>query len=85
MLNYNLSICNVVLNLFFSALVVIDNMKDSKAVEDVSSDDSTIDIMSSGDEQIDITNDLDPPESSNKYITDVNGSSSELAQEYLFS
>lgn len=40
--------------------------------------------MSSGDEHIDITNDLDPPESLNKYITDVNGSSSELAQEYLF-
>jgi hypothetical protein len=54
-------------------------MKNVNDVEDKSSDGSTIDIMSSGEENIDITNDLDPPESSNHYITDVN--SSEIAQE----
>jgi len=38
--------------------------------------------MSSGDERyIDITCDLDSPENSNNYITDVNNSASEIAQE----
>lgn len=71
---------------FYLALVVIDNMRNGKNAQDhdsISSDDSTIDIMSSGDEDIDITNDLDPPETSNKYITEVNNSASELAQEYV--
>lgn len=64
--------------------MVLDNeMKDSiqKNCCEVS-DDSTIEIMSSGDELIDITNDLDPPESSTHYITEVNGSASEIAQRY---
>lgn len=60
-------------------MVAIDNMKNVTEVEDQSSDGSTIDIMSSGEDNIDITNHLDPPESSNHYITDVN--SSEIAQE----
>jgi len=70
-------------HVFLSALVVLDRMKEGQRVEDLSSEDSTIDIMSSGDEHIDITNDLDPPENSNQYITDVNSSISEIAQEYL--
>lgn len=65
--------------MFSSALQAIDNMKNGHNVEEKSSDGSTIDIMSSDEEQIDITNDLDPPESSSHYITDVN--SSEIAQE----
>lgn len=65
--------------LFPSALAAIDNMKNANEAEEKSSDGSTIDIMSSGEENIDITNDLDPPESPNHYITDVN--SSEIAQE----
>lgn len=69
------------LYLFLSALVVLDTIKDDKPINEVSSEDSTIDIMSSGDEHIDITNDLDPPENSNHYITDVNSSASEVAQE----
>lgn len=60
---------------FFLALVVVDNMKGEKMIEDVSSEGSTIDIMSSGDEHIDITNDLDPPETSTV---------SDCAQEYIF-
>lgn len=70
---------------FYSALVVIDNMNDSPITENVlSSEESTIDVMSnSGDEEIDITNDLDPPESSENYITDVNHSVTESAKEYL--
>jgi len=39
--------------------------------------------MSSGDERIDITNDLDPPENPKHYITEMNISDSELAQEYV--
>lgn len=59
-------------------------MKDEQTVtEAISSEGSTIDIMSSGDDYIDITNDLDPPESSTKFITDVNNSPSEIAQEYI--
>lgn len=70
--------------IFLPALAVIDSIKDGKPQEDVSSDGSTIDIMSSGDEHIDITNDLDPPENPNHYITDVNSSVSEIAQECVF-
>lgn len=66
---------------FLLALAVLDNIKDGKPVEDVSSEGSTIDIMSSGDEHIDITNDLDPPENLNHYITDINSSASEKTQE----
>jgi len=66
---------------FPSALVVIDTLKDDKhkPIDDVSSEGSTIDIMSSGEEYIDIT--LDPSIDINPYITDVNGSASEIAQE----
>lgn len=59
-------------------------MKDRKTLQELSSEDSTIDIMSSGDEHIDITNDLDPPESSAHYVTDVNSSASEIAQKSVF-
>lgn len=78
--NHILFFYNVI---FLLALVAVDNMKDGKSVEEVSSEESTIDIMSSGDEHIDITNDLDPPESSTRYITETNGSASELAQRYI--
>jgi len=68
------------LYLFPSALVVLDTIKDDKPiVDDVSSEGSTIDIMSSGEDYIDIT--LDPPIDINPYITDVNSSASEIAQE----
>jgi len=64
-------------NIYSSALVVIDNESN-----EISSDDLTIDIMSSGDdEHIDITNDLDPPESTKHYTTNVNSSVLEQAQE----
>uniref|UniRef100_A0A2S2QJ24 Nuclear valosin-containing protein-like n=1 Tax=Sipha flava TaxID=143950 RepID=A0A2S2QJ24_9HEMI len=76
---YNRKPWGVMSNLIARALAAIDNMKNVNDVEDKSSDGSTIDIMSSGEENIDITNDLDPPESSNHYITDVN--SSEIAQD----
>lgn len=78
-----MSYCSVsFVNILFSlALVVLDNMHVEEIIENISSGDSTIDIMSSGDEDIDITNDLDPPESSKHYITDVNNSTSEAAQE----
>jgi len=79
--NYALKVLTLHNILFLLALAVLDTIKDGKLVEDVSSEGSTIDIMSSGDEHIDITNDLDPPENPNHYITDVNSSVSELAQE----
>lgn len=65
--------------------MILDNKKKDLIQKndcEVSSDDSTIEIMSSGDELIDITNDLDPSESSMHYITEVNGSASEIAQRY---
>lgn len=65
---------------FLSALVVVDNMKGGKTIEEVSSEDSTIDIMSSGDEHIDITNDLDPPETSTVSYNTV----SDSIQGYIF-
>ncbi|XP_050429869.1 nuclear valosin-containing protein-like [Adelges cooleyi] len=79
---YNRKPWGVVSNLIARALVVIESKKivNVKNVDPMSSEDSTIDIMSSGEEQIDITNDLDPPECSN-YITEVNVSGSEEAQE----
>ncbi|CAI6366354.1 unnamed protein product [Macrosiphum euphorbiae] len=78
---YNRKPWGVMSNLVARALVVIDTLKDDKPkpIDDVSSEGSTIDIMSSGEEYIDIT--LDPSIDINPYITDVNGSASEIAQE----
>ncbi|XP_025202664.1 nuclear valosin-containing protein-like [Melanaphis sacchari] len=80
---YNRKPWGVMLTLTARALVALDEtkkLKGAKALE-YASEDSTIDIISSEDEDIDITNDLDPPENSNHYITEVNNSASELAQE----